>query len=875
MRYACVHCVMRPLILSLVLSLAASGLASAQTLTKPPELLRQVEAEFPSEMLDAGTGGTVVMEIDIGADGAVLDARVVQSAGAAFDAAALGAIRQFQFSPAEVDGQPAPVRILYSYEFLFRPQVVQSPPVEPTAQQVNLRGKVLQRGTRDPLANATVAVLLPDGARETHTDVSGGFEFKGLPTGTFQVVVSAQDHARYEVTETIEEQLRTEAVYYVRRLQYGANETVVRDVRERKEVSRISLRQEEIRLMPGTQGDALKVVQNLPGVARAPYSAGLLVVRGGKPWDTRVYVDQTLVPQLFHFGGLYATFNSNLLEDIAFQPGNFSAEYGRNIGGLIRAETRTPSKQGVHGYVDLNLIDVSGMVEAPLGEEWSFAAGARRSHIAAVLPFALDTFAPEVNDALSFTVAPQYHDYQLKLERRVPNSRDRLQLSFFGAHDEVAFVMPNPAFDPEGRGEFGTMLTYNRLVLNWDKGLTGNLRSVTHVSLGADRGEFSAGSDIYAKNTSYPGEARQTFHWDLSEQNLQLATGVDLLVVPYNSSVQIPPRFKLNQIPDPFVSRQLLQDEETRYPYEAAVFAEAVWTPFERLKLVPGVRVDYESTMEDLWVDPRLAAFFRVADGTSLKAGVGRFHQPPDYRQGMLSSTFGNPDLLPEAADHYSVGVEHQFTEVIGLDVQLYYKRLFDQAEATLAPPAGSEASVDTVDLRYESSGSGRSYGVELLLRHQLSKNFFGWIAYSLSRTEQRDPVTGRMRLSALDQTHNLVALGSYTLPYDFILGARVRYTSGALTTPYAGAIYDANGNYYFPIPGERFSRRLPAYFQLDLRLDKRFVYDTWSFSVYADVQNVTNRQNVEGVSWNFDYTEQQYVSGLPILPAIGVRGEF
>ena len=875
MRYACLHCVMRPLILFPVLFLLVSGAALAQTLTKPPELLRQVEAEFPPEMFEAGTGGTVVMEIDIGADGKVLDARVVQSASAAFDASALAAIRQFEFSPAEVDGQPSPVRILYSYEFLFRTQAVQTQPTAATEEQVNFRGVVLQRGTRDPLPDATVAVLLPEGARETLTDAAGRFEFKGLPTGTFQVMVSAQDHTRYEVTENIEEALRTEAVYYVRRQQYGANETVVRDTRERKEVSQVSLRQEEIRLMPGTQGDALKVVQNLPGVARAPYSAGLLVVRGGKPWDTRVYVDQTLVPQLFHFGGLYATFNSNLLEDITFQPGNFSAEYGRNIGGLIHAETRTPSKQGVHGYVDLNLIDVSGMVEAPLGGDWSIAVGARRSHVDAVLPIALQTFAPEVDDALNFTVAPRYHDYQLKLEHRPPNSRDRLQLSFFGSHDEVGLVLSNPALDPEGRGELGTLLNYNRLVFNWDKGLSSALRSVTHVSVGADRFDFGVGDDIYAKNTSFPSEVRQTFQWDLSEQKLQLATGIDLLFVPYTASVQVPPRFKLNQIPDPFISRQLLSDEEVRFPFESAVFAEAVWMPLERLKIVPGLRVDYESTMEDVWIDPRIAAFYKVADSTSLKAAVGRFHQPPDYRQGLLSPTFGNPDLLPEAADHYSVGVEHQFTEAIGLDLQVYYKNLYDQARTTLAPPPGSEANVDTVDLQYESTGTGRSYGVELLVRHQLTKNFFGWIAYSLSRTEQRDLVTGKLRRSSFDQPHNLVAVGSYKLPYDVIVGARVRYTSGALSTPYVGAIYDANAGYYFPIPGERFSRRLPAYFQLDVRVDKRFVFDTWSFSVYADVQNVTNRQNVEGVSWNFDYTEEQYLSGLPILPALGVRGEF
>ena len=87
---------------------------------------------------------------------------------------------------------------------------------------------------------------------------------------------------------------------------------------------------------PRHQGRRLKVVQNLPGVARAPFGIGLLVVRGGKPWDTRTYVDEAPVPQLFHFGGLFATYNSSLLEDIsASSPATSAPSYGRNIGGLV------------------------------------------------------------------------------------------------------------------------------------------------------------------------------------------------------------------------------------------------------------------------------------------------------------------------------------------------------------------------------------------------------------------------------------------------------------------------------------------------------------------------------------------------------------
>ena len=117
--------------------------------------------------------------------------------------------------------------------------------------------------------------------------------------------------------------------------------------------------------------------------------------------------------------------------------------------------------------------------------------------------------------------------------------------------------------------------------------------------------------------------------------------------------------------------------------------------------------------------------------------------------------------------------------------------------------------------------------------------------------------------------------IGSYKLPYDFIFGVRLRYVSGPLDTPIVGAVWDANGNYYFPIPGRENSRRLPDFFQLDVRIDKRFVFKNWMLAVYCDVQNVTNRANVEAVVNNYDYTKEAYLTGLPIIPVLGARGEW
>ena len=95
------------------------------------------------------------------------------------------------------------------------------------------------------------------------------------------------------------------------------------------------------------------------------------------------------------------------------------------------------------------------MLEAPLGEDWSIAVGARRSYIDAVLPFALQTLRAEVDDALSLhRRAPLL---RLPAEAGVPaaeGQRDRLQLSFFGSQRRRSdCVLPNPSIDPEGRGE--------------------------------------------------------------------------------------------------------------------------------------------------------------------------------------------------------------------------------------------------------------------------------------------------------------------------------------------------------------------------------------------------------------------------------------
>lgn len=865
-----------PLLLGVVPCAAlAQGVASegsrpeeppAGQLTKPPELVHYVEAVYPPDAHQERRTGEVVLLVDIDEQGAVANVQIASSAGHGFDEAAIAAAREFRFSPAEVDGNPAPVRITYKYGFTLAPEP--TPAAVKTAREsaVNFRGRAIERGTRKPLAG--IEVVIDEGAATAITDSEARFEFKDLPLGKHKVLINIPSYVRFDTEEEIVEGKVTEATYYVRRRTYTPYETLIRGEKERKEVARIVMQQEEIRLIPGTQGDALRVVQNLPGVARAPYGIGVLLVRGGRDWDTRVYLDGTYIPLLFHFGGLTSTFNADLLENITFLPGNFGVRNGRSTGGTVEANVRQPSADLYHGYADVNLIHAGALVEGPVADGVSFALSARRSYVDLILGLVLP---PELGVAL--IVAPRYWDYQGVLSIAKKGSADRYLVSVFGSSDAFRFLLPNPALvDPEGRSDLTFGIEYHRLAGTWDHQFSERLSSRTHLALGLTGLNNSFGPDVFLKILFESIQVREEVNFDLSER-LTLSAGLDIMATHYGYEASGPPIPRPDEVPPPFLSRQTIYDRESSFAALPAAFLEAVWRITPSFKLIPGIRVDFDTYARDGWVDPRLVGFWQLFERTLLKGGLGLFQQPPDFRFGQSTRTFGNPDLKHESALHAMLGVEQRLTDAISLDAQLYFKWMYNLVTQSTAVVVRD--GQETLE-RYANRAFGRSYGAEILLRHELTSRFFGWIAYSISRSERRDIYSKDWRLFSLDQTQNLIAVVSYKFPYDWIAGVRLRYATGNPFSRIERGVLDADLQRYFPIiPDQIFTERVPDFFQIDVRIDKRFVFEKWMFTVYLDVQNVTNRANPEATTYNYDYTKHAFLSGLPIFPSLGLKGEF
>jgi hypothetical protein len=169
----------------------------------------------------------------------------------------------------------------------------------------------------------------------------------------------------------------------------------------------------------------------------------------------------------------------------------------------------------------------------------------------------------------------------------------------------------------------------------------------------------------------------------------------------------------------------------------------------------------------------------------------------------------------------------------------------------------------------------GRAYGGQVLVRRELAQGFFGWLSYTLSRSERKDHPGDPWHPFEFDQTHILTVVASHALPHDTQLGARFRYVTGTPYTPIVGAAFDAVSDRYTPIQGATLGGRLPNFVQLDVRLDKRLTFNRWAFSAYLDVLNVTRADNPEALFYNFDYRVSHPVNGLPLLPVLGIRGDF
>ncbi len=829
----------------------------------PPQLVEDAPLVLPPE-LQPSAPLDVELRLTVGLEGAVDAAELTSSPSEAIGQRALAAAQRLRFRPATLKGEPVAVVL----PFVFHLLPPRPPPDAglPSGLAV-LSGRVMTKGTRDAISFATVSVA--DGGL-AEADADGRFSLS-LPPGTHQLNVQAAGHRLGEFEETLEKNQKLEVIYRLVRSYSRPYETTVVAQKDRAEVSRVHLAGPELLEVPGTRGEPLRVVMLLPGVSSIASGIAYPVVRGFTPAATGFYLDDIRIPQLYHLLLGPSVIHPNFLDSVDFFPGDAPVRYGRLTGGVIAANVAKPRDDRLHVEATVDAFEAGAFAELPIQKTGTTIALAGRFSFTGWL-LAL------VSKSQDVTPKADFYDYQAKIDQKV--GKGSLRLLAFGSSDLVGATSKTDTstyvdsifhrYDLKGSYPLGPGTLEAGVTAGWDE--MGTYADDKH---GIRVGTFLMKRWLVSGRALYRAQLAPT---------LQLKVGADL--ERQDSGIEVSTAIA----PDSSVFIQ---------PHAIGVFsglfAELGWFrgPWS---VAGGVRLDnylLAHGRDSVGVDPRLTARYALSDALTLRAGAGLFHQAPTLLLSLpVTDVAGLKDGLQEAWQ-FELGADWKLPWWhLELSGSVFYNPMTRSVEKSLRQFAtGATTLDDTLVAR-----RGNAYGLELLLRLPAQGRFFGWVTYSLMRSERErlwvnfdpdghpSPVQHAMLPFAFDETHNVNLVAGVELPFAVKFGVTLHFNSGR---PENGEVSSRTSDVFTdPQSGQQQWQvrpidkvnRLPSFFRVDARLSREWALDQVTIEGFIDVLNASYSSEV------FGYTYGQDAQGAPekrpievplLLPTIGVKGTY
>ncbi len=847
----------------------------------PPSLLADSPAVYPPR---APPGShEVELELVVDEQGAVSEARVTRSAGTAFDEAALHAASGLRFHPARLGDTPVSVRLPFVYRF--------EPPAAAPSPATVLTGKVRGKGTRRPVSEAS---LTCDGVTVS-ADAQGAFSLPVSP-GSRWVRVTAPGFKPAAFKEELTEGQRLEVVYALEPLVVNPYETVVRGDRERTEVSRVTLRQQELREVPGTMGDPFRVVMLMPGVASIASGVSYPVVRGSQPAATGYFVDGVRVPMLYHLLLGPAVVHPDFIDSVDFHPGVTPARYGRLIGGAVDGQVSRPREDRLHASVYADLLNSGAFVEVPLQETGtSVTLAGRMSYSALLIALGANLASEGSEGAEAPDFFANFWDYQARVEQRLGSGR--LRLLAFGSSDRVGMDSTRP-----GDTSLALGTTFHRVDLRGRFPLAGG-----ELELGTTVGLDRMGLDI-ARVPELSGE------YSLTQRSFAARAGYTRV---FSSALSLDVLADVEHRRGDVVISGVMRGVGPRGEDAAAALREPsslgtfsglsgqlTWKPLPGLTLAPGMRVDgyhLSPGIQHWTVEPRLSARYVLSERLTLKGGAGLYHQPPTVLLPVpIAELAGLRHGLQEAVQ-LGVGAEYRFANGLEMSADAYYNPLLRTLEFDLTQALESRRRLGLP--AEDPSSHGYSYGLELMVRQPLGRRWFGWASYSFnqsrrhtvfSRLDDEGNEVGRAEgylPFAFEQVHVLNAALSYKFDGNITLGAVVHFNtgrpeSGQLSSRTQRQVVLPDGRAYWMSEDKDRVARLPSFPRLDVRLSKAWAFEAFNLEAYLDVLNITARPEVLGYQYanvapirelgqEGDLIAKTPVAIPVLLPILGVKGTY
>ena len=735
--------------------------------------------------------------------------------------------------------------------FLFLLGLLTAAGAQPTHK---IKGSVIDKASRQPLEFINVLIL--GLGRGAVTDAEGHFNIQEVPPGIYRLQASA---VGYKTVLTPEYIVSTKDLTIQIETEENLTElegvTVTASPFRRDLESPVGLRiigLQEIEKSPGANRDISRIVQSYPGVAFSP--AGYrndLIVRGGSPSENRFYLDGVEIPNINHFstqgasGGPVGIINADLIREVNFYTGAFPADKGNSLSSVLDFKLRDGDMERNSLKATLGASEVSLSSNGHLGKKTSYLVSVRQSYLQFLF------------DMLGLPFLPTFTDAQFKLKTRF-NTTNELTVLGLGGIDNMKL---NTKLDGE-KAEY--ILSYLPKIQQE----TFTLGAVYRHYAGAHvQSVVISHSYLNNRNTKYlNNDESSAKNLSLKLRSVEQETKfrIENASTFGNWKVNLGANLDYSQYTNTTFQRVYIDGGKT-FDYHTylgfwrwGLFGTISYaTPDERFTTSLGVRTDannFSSGMKGMsdQLSPRLSLSYRLTDGVYLSGNAGLYYQLPPYTGLGFKDNNGklvNKYLRYMRVSQESIGLSWRPRNTFELSIEGFYKKYdkipFSIVDGIPLACKGNDYGVIGNEA-LSSTSQGRAYGAEILMKWLIAKKLNLSTSFTLFKSEYRNNKESEYIASAWDNRYIFNMSGTYNFPHNWSLGMKVSCIGGAPYTPYdidkssLVTAWNAQGRPYYDY-GQYNTGRLPAFGQLDVRVDKTFYLKRCMLGFYIDLQNVTN----------------------------------
>lgn len=717
-----------------------------------------------------------------------------------------------------------------------------------------IKGTVIDKASRQPLEFINVLVL--GLGRGGVTDAEGHFNIGEVPPGIYRLQASAVGYKtiltpEYIVsTKDLTIQIETEE-----NLTELEGVTVTASPFRRDPESPVGLRViglQEIEKSPGANRDISRIVQSYPGVAFSP--AGYrndLIVRGGSPSENRFYLDGVEIPNINHFstqgasGGPVGIINADLIREVNFYTGAFPTDRGNAMSSVLDFKLRDGDMERNSLKATLGASEVSLASNGHIGKKTSYLVSVRQSYLQFLF------------DMLGLPFLPTFTDAQFKLKTRF-NANNELTILGLGGIDNMKL---NTKLDGE-KAEY--ILSYLPKIQQETFTLGAVYRHYAGIHVQSVVVSYSYLNNRNTKYLNNDESSADNLSLKLRSVEQETKFRIENTSTFGNWKINFGANLDYSQYTNTTFQRVYI-DEGRTFDYHTylgmwrwGIFGTINYaTTDERFTASLGVRTDannFSSGMKGMGdqLSPRLSLSYRLTDGLYLSGNAGLYYQLPPYTGLGFKDNNGawvNKYLRYMSVSQESLGLSWHPGNTFELSAEGFYKQYdkipFSIADGIPLACKGNDYGVIGNEA-LSSTAQGRAYGIEILMKWLIAKKLNLASSFTLFKSEYRNNKQSEYIASAWDNRYIFNMSGSYNFPHNWSLGMKISCIGGAPYTPYdvekssLVTAWNAQGRPYYDYTKYN-TGRLPAFGQLDVRVDKTFYLKRCMLGFYIDLQNVTN----------------------------------